>query len=107
HSGSGFYIGDNRVLTNAHVVANGRFITLQRDGDSQPQEAYVSFIGHDCDLALLTVANPNYFKNVEPLTIGGVPQLRASVSAVGFPVGADQLSVTDGIVSRVSYRRYE
>ena len=28
-SGTGFYIGDGKVMTNAHVVAHGKYITIQ------------------------------------------------------------------------------
>src|ERR1700730_15772872 len=31
--GAGFVINGNRILTNAHVVANSRYITVERDGD--------------------------------------------------------------------------
>jgi S1-C subfamily serine protease len=31
--GAGFVVSGNRILTNAHVVANSRYITVERDGD--------------------------------------------------------------------------
>src|SRR6516165_9868826 len=31
--GAGFVINGNRIMTNAHVVANSRYITVERDGD--------------------------------------------------------------------------
>jgi hypothetical protein len=31
--GAGFVISGNRIMTNAHVVANSRYITVERDGD--------------------------------------------------------------------------
>ncbi|NIY17208.1 MAG: trypsin-like serine protease, partial [Nitrospinaceae bacterium] len=34
-SGSGFVISGNRILTNAHLVADARFIQVQREGDSR------------------------------------------------------------------------
>lgn len=105
-SGSGFYIGEGRILTNAHVVSNSRHITVQRDGSPIPVQAYVAFIAHDCDLALLKVDKADYFKGVAPLVLGGVPVLRSPVSTVGYPSGGEQISVTKGIVSRLSYRRY-
>jgi S1-C subfamily serine protease len=105
-SGTGFYIGDGRILTNAHVVANATSLTVQRDGDSKHMAAYVQFIGHDVDLAILGVKDPNYLKNVEPLTFGPVPRLRSPVTTVGYPMGGDQISMTDGVVNRLSYRTY-
>jgi S1-C subfamily serine protease len=105
-SGTGFYIGDGRILTNAHVVANASFITVQRDGDPRPSPAFVRFIAHDADLAMLEALDKHLFEGVKPLELGHVPKLRSPVSTIGFPTGGDQISITDGIVSRISYRRY-
>lgn len=105
-SGTGFYIGDRRILTNAHVVAQGKFITVLKDGDDQPVSARVKFIAHDCDLAMIEVQDPAYFKDVEPLGFGDVPEVRESVQTIGYPRGGEQLSITQGVVSRISYRRY-
>jgi S1-C subfamily serine protease len=105
-SGTGFYIGKEGILTNAHVVANGKFITVQRDGDDRPMTARVRFIAHDCDLALLEVSDPNYFKGITPLQFADFPEVREMVNTVGYPTGGEQLSITQGVVSRVSYRRY-
>ena len=105
-SGTGFYIGAGRILTNAHVIANASFITVLRDGDSRPLPAYVQFVGHDCDLAIIEVVDRAKLADVEPLELGGVPKLRSPVSTIGFPMGGEQLSITEGVVSRVSHRRY-
>jgi S1-C subfamily serine protease len=53
--GAGFVIGGNRILTNAHVVANSRYLTVER-GDPNKYPATVQFIANDCDLALITVS---------------------------------------------------
>ena len=105
-SGTGFYIGDGRILTNAHVVANASSILVQRDGDSRQVPAFVSFIGHDVDLAVLSVSDEKYLKDVEPLRLGSIPKLRSPVTTVGYPLGGDQISMTDGVVNRISYRTY-
>ena len=34
-SGTGFYIGDRQIMTNAHVVAHAVSIYVQKDGDSR------------------------------------------------------------------------
>ena len=108
-SGTGFYIGDGRILTNAHVVANASFIMVQRDGDSTPMPAVIRHVAHDADLAILEPQDEGGKKalaELSALTFGTVPRLRSPVSTIGFPLGGEQLSVTDGVVSRVSFRRY-
>lgn len=105
-SGTGFYIGDGQIMTNAHVVSQAKFISVQRQGDSKPIPARVMHIAHDCDLALITVDEKDYFSNIEPLKIGKTPRLRSPVSAIGYPTGGEQVSITEGIVSRIGFRQY-
>jgi S1-C subfamily serine protease len=104
--GAGFVIEGNRIMTNAHVVSNSRYLTVERDGDPNKYPATVQFVAHDCDLALITVAQPNFFKNMVPLKFGGIPELESVVSAYGFPLGGERMSVTTGIVSRIDFQLY-
>jgi S1-C subfamily serine protease len=104
--GAGFVIEGNRIMTNAHVVSNSRYLTVERDGDPNKYPATVLFIAHDCDLALLKVASANFFKNMVPLTFGGIPELESVVSAYGYPLGGERMSVTTGIVSRIDFQLY-
>src|SRR4030095_11498254 len=75
--GAGFVIDGQRILTNAHVVSNSRYLTVEREGDPNKYPATVQFVAHDCDLALLQVAAPNFFKNMTALSFGGIPALAA------------------------------
>ena len=104
--GAGFVISGNRIMTNAHVVANSRYITVERDGDPNKYPAQVQFIANDCDLALITVPAKDFFKNMLPLKLGGIPALESTVSAYGYPIGGERMSVTTGIVSRVDFQLY-
>jgi len=104
--GAGFVISGNRIMTNAHVVANSRYITVERDGDPNKYPATVQFIANDCDLALITVPAPDFFKNMLPLKFGGIPALESTVSAYGYPIGGERMSVTTGIVSRIDFQLY-
>ncbi len=104
--GSGFIISGNRILTNAHVSSDTRFITIEKEGDGRRYEARVSYIAHDCDLALLEVVDKNFFAGTRPLAIGGVPDLDSEVTVVGYPIGGDRISVTRGVVSRIDYQVY-
>src|SRR6202011_3466922 len=104
--GAGFVIDGNRIMTNAHVVSNARYLTVERDGDPNKYSAKVLFVAHDCDLALITVSAPNFFKNMTPLQFGGIPELESVVSAYGYPIGGERMSVTTGIVSRIDFQLY-
>jgi S1-C subfamily serine protease len=104
--GAGFVISGNRIMTNAHVVANSRYLTVERDGDPNKYPAKVQFIANDCDLAVITVPAPDFFKNMLPLRFGGIPALESTVSAYGYPIGGERMSVTTGIVSRIDFQLY-
>ena len=104
--GAGFVIDGSRIMTNAHVVSNSRYLTVERDGDPNKYQATVQFVAHDCDLALITVASPNFFKNMTPLRFGAIPELESVVSAYGYPLGGERMSVTTGIVSRIDFQLY-
>ena len=108
--GTGFLVGPNRFLTNAHVVSNNRLIYIKKIDDPKPYEAKVLHVAHDCDLALLEIQDhtefSSSFKGVEPLKIGGIPKLNTTVIAVGYPIGGERISVTRGIVSRIDFRPY-
>jgi S1-C subfamily serine protease len=104
--GAGFVIEGNRIMTNAHVVSNSRYLTVERDGDPNKYPAKVLFVAHDCDLALITVDSPAFYKNMTPLKFGGIPELESTVSAYGYPIGGERMSVTTGIVSRIDFQLY-
>ena len=56
--GTGFLIGENAFMTNAHVVSNAERIYISMYGDSRKIPARVKFIAHDADLALLEADVP-------------------------------------------------
>jgi S1-C subfamily serine protease len=105
-SGSGFVIEGKRIMTNAHVVSWSKHILVQRYQDPQPYQAEIEFIGHDCDLAVLRVNDPNFFDGIEPLPIGDLPEVRSSVTTYGYPAGGQQISYTRGVISRIEMQRY-
>src|SRR5262249_45114191 len=104
--GAGFVIAGQRILTNAHVVSNSRYLTVEREGDPNKYPATVQFVAHDCDLALLRVNDATFWKNMKPLEFGGIPSLESTVSAYGYPIGGERMSVTTGIVSRTDFNLY-
>ncbi|MBB3060563.1 S1C family serine protease [Microbulbifer rhizosphaerae] len=105
-SGSGAVIDDKRILTNAHVIANGSFIQVQRHGDAEKFRARVQFVSHDADLALLTVEDDSFFEGTRPLAMGELPDLQEEVTVYGYPIGGKSLSITRGVLSRVEHQYY-
>lgn len=104
--GSGFIIEGNRILTNAHNVANQRYIEVKKQNLAKRYPAQVQFVGHDCDLALITVPDPDFFTDTLPLSFGPLPQINTTVQTCGFPMGGQQISITEGIVSRLETTTY-
>jgi len=101
-SGSGLIIKNKKILTNAHVISDARFIEIQREGDPQKYQAKVLFAGHDCDLAVLTVPNAPFFDGTRPLPLGStLPNLNDEVIVLGYPMGGERISLTKGVVSRL------
>ncbi|KAL1819502.1 hypothetical protein ACET3Z_014371 [Daucus carota] len=105
-SSSGFVIGGKRVLTNAHSVQHFTQIKLKKRGSDTKYLATVLAIGTECDIALLTVSNEEFWEGVSPLEFGGLPVLQDAVTVVGYPIGGDTISVTSGVVSRIEILSY-
>jgi len=105
-SGSGSIISGNRILTNAHVVANETFIEVKKYGDTKRYQAHVLYVSHDIDLALLEVEDKEFFKDTTPLTFGELPKMQDKVTVYGYPMGGHTISVSTGIVSRIEHNRY-
>ena len=105
-SGSGSIISGNRILTNAHVVANQTFLEVKKYGDTKRYQARVLQVSHDTDLALLEVEDKDFFKDTVPLTFGTLPNMQDKVTVYGYPMGGNTISISTGIVSRIEHNRY-
>lgn len=104
--GSGFLIGPNLFLTNAHVVSNARRLLIIMHGSARKHPARIVHIAHDCDLALLEVEDFTPFQELQHFQLGGVPKLESQVRVIGYPVGGNRISVTRGVVSRIDFNTY-
>ena len=105
-TGTGFLIGKNQFMTNAHVVSNSQRLQLTVHGSPKKYPAKVVHIAHDCDLALLEVEDFSDFENFPVFNFGEVPKLESEVRVIGYPVGGERLSVTRGVVSRIDFSAY-
>src|SRR5258706_7583643 len=95
------------MLTVAHVVANATFLQVHKVSAPEKAIARVKAVSHDCDLALLEVVEPaDFLADIEPAEVGDMPRLRDEVAVVGYPVGGEEISITEGVVSRIEVQRY-
>ncbi len=105
-TGSGCIIEGKRILTNAHVVSNNTFIQVKKAGEAKRYIARVESVSHHSDLAILKVDDDGFFKDAIPVQIGDLPEVRDKVAVYGFPTGGDEMSITEGVVSRIEQRYY-
>ena len=104
--GSGCVLDGRRILTNAHVVSDAMYIQVKRPADPKKYSAHVEFVGHDTELAVVRVDDPKFFEGTKPADLGELPTQRDKLAVYGFPVGGDELSITEGIASRIDVRTY-
>ena len=101
-TGSGFFISkDGHILTSAHVVAQSADVEVEISSESKNRyEAKVLGVcfHEDYDLALLQIVGykPKYFFKLGDSDKVGTGD---RVKAAGYPLGSNQLKVTEGIVS--------
>lgn len=95
-NGTGFVVGDDQVVTAAHVVAEGGGARLRTD-DGRVIDARVERIDHRADLAVLV---PVEDITDHPLVLRAAPaEVGEEVLAVGYSLDTTTPSVSRGIVS--------
>jgi S1-C subfamily serine protease len=100
--GTGVIIDGKRILTNAHVVQYASQIFVQADQTTERVPAKAKFIAPGLDLAVVEVEKEGFFDDRPPLPVADeIPAIKQTVSVYGYPVGGEQMSVTQGIVSRI------
>ena len=97
---TGFIVKEG-ILTNAHCIADAAFIEIELQGFPNKPEAYVVSVNHQIDLALVQLTDPSAIKAIPPITLGDMPKHRDKVVTVGYPMGGQQVSYTEGVVSRI------
>lgn len=95
-----------RILTNAHCVANTTYLMVLKNGDTQKYKAQVDFVAHDCEVATIKVDDQKFFEGTKAVTFGVLPKQREKIAVYGFPQGGEDLSITEGVISRIEVSRY-
>lgn len=107
YSGTGAVLEDGTIITNAHVVADSRYLTVLKENDPKRYEAEILYIGHECDLALLKVRDEDFYQNISYLQLSDIiPDLNSVVTTYGYPMGGERISITKGVVSRIEIDTY-
>jgi S1-C subfamily serine protease len=105
--GSGVVIAGKRILTNAHVVRYASQIYVQPNQSAERIPARVEAMTPSMDLAVLKLDDESFFEKRGTLPFAEeLPRVKDNINVYGYPTGGSELSVTQGIVSRIEYTDY-
>lgn len=103
---SGFFT-EKGIMTNAHCVTDATFIQIEVPGLADKIEGERVAVNHQVDLALVRATNPDELPDDHPvIRFGALPSEREQVVTIGYPVGGQQVSYTEGVISRMDIMRY-
>lgn len=106
-SGSGVVIDGKRILTNAHVVRYASQVYVQGHQSADKIAAKTIGIATGIDLAVLELEDESFFDSRPAVPFAEkLPTVRDTVNVYGYPMGGSELSVTEGIVSRIEFTAY-
>ncbi|EER20700.1 serine protease, putative [Perkinsus marinus ATCC 50983] len=95
------------LLTNAHSVKHAAVIQVKPRGSSAKVVCRALCVASECDLAILEPVFEEFWSTLEPLKLARkLPKLGDDVTVVGYPVGGDNTSVSQGVVSRIDLQEY-
>ena len=97
-SGSGFFIdSDGIAVTNNHVVTGAAFLQVYVEGEDEPRNARVLGVSECSDLAVIDVEGDGF-----PFLdwYDGDLSVGTAIYAAGFPLGDDEFTLLDGIISK-------
>lgn len=99
-SGTGTLIAGGRVLTNAHVVSFASQIYIQQGAERV--SATTLFMAPNIDLAVLQIEDEDFCAKRTAVEVSSeLPGNGQAVKVYGYPIGGSDLSMTEGVVSRV------
>lgn len=96
--GSGFFISNDTLITNVHVVQNDAYVTLRRM-DGSAMNARVADKAPAFDIAVLKVAQPAPSQVFIPMSSAQSLKPGQEIIVIGSALGTLQNSVSRGIVS--------
>ncbi|MEZ6134156.1 MAG: trypsin-like peptidase domain-containing protein [Pirellulaceae bacterium] len=100
--GTGSLIAGGRVLTNAHVIAYASEIYVQGFQSADRVSAKLLYANPDIDLAILQIEDEEFLQGRPALEIATeMPVNSQAVTVFGFPIGGNDLSTTEGVISRI------
>ncbi|KAI8523125.1 hypothetical protein RHMOL_Rhmol13G0049900 [Rhododendron molle] len=102
---SGFVIGDRRVLTCAHSVDHHTLVMLKNRNSDYMYEASVLAVAPECDIAMLTVSDDDFWKGVKPVEFGGTSAPKDKLTILGYE-GESCVYVKRARVTRVGMKGY-
>jgi len=105
-SGTGFLLGPDLMVSNAHVLRHARAISAQTDSGQKIEVTHILAIDKARDLALARVTNTNIERSLSllPKPNQAREELRLTkVVAAGYTAGGelDAISYYDGVVNNV------
>lgn len=113
---TGFVVEGRRILTCAHCVEHATVVQVKRRGCDRKCFAKVAAVGKDCDTAILTVGDADFWAEIEALAEelgelpylepGGMPALQEEVAVIGYPSPGNSICVTQGVASRAEVTSY-
>ena len=104
-SGSGVILAGKRILTNAHVVGYASQVFVQANQSTKRVPAKVKVFVAGTRHGDSRSRQPGLLRQRPALLLAdNLPAMKQSVSVYGYPVGGEQLSITQGVVSRIEYR---
>ncbi len=105
--GSGVVIDGKRILTSAHVVRYAGQIYVQPNQSADRIPAHIEAMTPAMDLAVLKLEDESFFDHRGSLAFAeDLPRVKDSINVYGYPTGGSELSVTQGIVSRIEFTEY-
>jgi S1-C subfamily serine protease len=82
-------------------------VLVQRRQGGDQFAAKITAIAPTMDLALIELKDPAGLEGISPLSLAdSLPQSESRISVYGYPKGGSDLSVTNGIVSRIEIATY-